>query len=529
MRFFWLLYICILLSARAYPQKLTLTIDVLNSADKSPVPGCSLGISADSGKLFQYTTNATGRLFIRWNVAPFKKAQIFPLVNKDLETDEAPVGFLGSDEKLNIDLSGKDANDTIRIHHIFYLAPVSCFDLVFPAFFFKENSVAYDTVYITDLTGWVDSSAAYPSVGFDRLTSGLKKLKRMVIGIEAHADYAEREPDTISALRAMKIRNELIKLGIPKERLICKAWGTNKLRYTPKQIKKYKRKKRPALHANNRRVVFKIMSWDFAPEVIISGMILNSRDHTVIPNAVVIYKNDRGALLQTTSDKDGHYVFNLPNARWKKAEVYTQVTRDCRTPTASNGFFASEDRLKADINDSTGGKIIFRKDFYLNPNEGCRWFTNILFKKNSVAFDTVYPQKMENFDDSSFYLPSTNIEALYRTLKDNPTIIVEISGHCSADENADMLSQRRAQKVVDELVKMGVNKNRLVAKGYGITKLKIPDQTIAAAITKKEKDALHAVNRRCVFKILSWDFEDPNAPKTEPEKYHPKVSEEEEK
>ena len=65
------------------------------------------------------------------------------------------------------------------------------------------------------------------------------------------------------------------------------------------------------------------------------------------------------------------------------------------------------------------------------------------------------------------------------------------------------------------------------AVGYGKRKLKITDAQIAKEKTKEGKEAMHAVNRRTVFKILSWDYVDPKAPKTEIPKYHPKVSGEE--
>jgi hypothetical protein len=64
---------------------------------------------------------------------------------------------------------------------------------------------------------------------------------------------------------------------------------------------------------------------------------------------------------------------------------------------------------------------------------------------------------------------------------------------------------------------------RIVPKGYGELKLLIKDDVIAKAKTKEEKEALHAKNRRTVFKILNWDYQDPNAPKTERPQYKKQV------
>jgi len=74
----------------------------------------------------------------------------------------------------------------------------------------------------------------------------------------------------------------------------------------------------------------------------------------------------------------------------------------------------------------------------------------------------------------------------------------------------------------------GINDKRLIAKGYGQTALLISDAQIKAAPTKPEKDALHAKNRRTEFKVLSFDFVDPNAPKTPVKPVKPKTDDEEE-
>jgi outer membrane protein OmpA-like peptidoglycan-associated protein len=55
------------------------------------------------------------------------------------------------------------------------------------------------------------------------------------------------------------------------------------------------------------------------------------------------------------------------------------------------------------------------------------------------------------------------------------------------------LSDRRAKSAVDYLVSQGIDPTRLVARGYGESKLLIAD-----AQTEEE----HQVNRRTEFKIL---------------------------
>ena len=77
------------------------------------------------------------------------------------------------------------------------------------------------------------------------------------------------------------------------------------------------------------------------------------------------------------------------------------------------------------------------------------------------------------------------------------------------------LSTARAQSCVDYLVKeKGIDPRRLTAKGYGLTMPIISDADIAKEPTKEGKEAMHAKNRRTSFKILNFDFVDPNAPKS---------------
>ena len=64
-------------------------------------------------------------------------------------------------------------------------------------------------------------------------------------------------------------------------------------------------------------------------------------------------------------------------------------------------------------------------------------------------------------------------------------------------------------------------------KGWGEKKVLIKDDVIAKAKTKEEKEALHQKNRRTVFRIVNWDYVDPNAPKTEKPVYKPQVKGEE--
>jgi outer membrane protein OmpA-like peptidoglycan-associated protein len=63
----------------------------------------------------------------------------------------------------------------------------------------------------------------------------------------------------------------------------------------------------------------------------------------------------------------------------------------------------------------------------------------------------------------------------------------------ASDAHNQDLSQRRAESAVKYLIQSGINAGRITAKGYGETRLLIPD-------AKDEEE--HQKNRRTEIKIL---------------------------
>ncbi len=89
---------------------------------------------------------------------------------------------------------------------------------------------------------------------------------------------------------------------------------------------------------------------------------------------------------------------------------------------------------------------------------------------------------------------------LYKLMKETPGVRVEISAHTDSrgsKASNQALSERRAQAVVNYLVSKGISRSRLVARGYGESKLK---NKCADGVTCTEAE--HAVNRRTEFRVL---------------------------
>lgn len=92
-------------------------------------------------------------------------------------------------------------------------------------------------------------------------------------------------------------------------------------------------------------------------------------------------------------------------------------------------------------------------------------------------------------------------KGLLKLMQDKPNIRVEISAHTdsrgAAAEN-QQLSQVRANALADYLVSRGIQRSRLVTKGYGESRLK---NRCADGVACSEAE--HAQNRRVEFRVLS--------------------------
>lgn len=87
------------------------------------------------------------------------------------------------------------------------------------------------------------------------------------------------------------------------------------------------------------------------------------------------------------------------------------------------------------------------------------------------------------------------IEKIAKILTENPTIKIEIGGHTDAkgdDSFNQMISEQRANSVKNILIGLGIEENRLTAKGYGETMPLVPN----------DKEGYSLTNRRVEFNII---------------------------
>jgi outer membrane protein OmpA-like peptidoglycan-associated protein/tetratricopeptide (TPR) repeat protein len=90
---------------------------------------------------------------------------------------------------------------------------------------------------------------------------------------------------------------------------------------------------------------------------------------------------------------------------------------------------------------------------------------------------------------------TSELQKIVRFLNSNPTIRVEIGGHTDnsgSDVYNRQLSEKRAMSVYDYLTAAGIDKKRLLLKGYG------PDMPVASNDTEEGRQ----LNRRIEFRII---------------------------
>jgi outer membrane protein OmpA-like peptidoglycan-associated protein/tetratricopeptide (TPR) repeat protein len=94
------------------------------------------------------------------------------------------------------------------------------------------------------------------------------------------------------------------------------------------------------------------------------------------------------------------------------------------------------------------------------------------------------------------------LDQLVSTLRSNPSLAIELSSHTDSrgsDAYNMRLSQRRAQAAVDYLVRSGIARERMVAKGYGESRLV---NSCGDGVSCSEAE--HQANRRTEIEVLRY-------------------------
>ncbi len=201
--------------------------------------------------------------------------------------------------------------------------------------------------------------------------------------------------------------------------------------------------------------------------------------------------------------------------------------------TDPKGFYSFSE---SQINENTTYDLVASKENYFNTGakittvgqESSKDFIQDFMLQPIPSEPVILPEiryDLAKWDLKPQYQDS--LQGLIKTLDLNPTIVIELASHTDArdtEERNDILSQKRAESVVNYLIDRGIDPDRLVAKGYGerVPRLLKKDITvngytfkagthltvsyIDSLPTVDEREAAHQLNRRTEFRVLRNDF-----------------------
>ena len=237
----------------------------------------------------------------------------------------------------------------------------------------------------------------------------------------------------------------------------------------------------------------------------IEGIVRDEKSMQLMQDVRIKLVGSDGSESETRTDKRGHYKFDS-----------TVVHRD----VVYKMYLSKKNYYSIEGSESTRGyntNKYIKHDFRLEPVPR----TPVVLPE--IRFDLARTELKGEFMDS--------LMDLLIIMENNPSLVVEIRSHTDCQPYVgltnDTLSQRRAQTVVDYLVNRGIERERLVAKGYADRVPRVLDQDMTvnlngksytfqagmemacdyiASLSGDRQQAAHSLNRRIEFLVLRDDY-----------------------
>ncbi len=238
--------------------------------------------------------------------------------------------------------------------------------------------------------------------------------------------------------------------------------------------------------------------WSFeipVSEYAVEGKVVDESNNP-IPEAVVRLVSNNGMNARVLTRKDGTFKIKL------------EKDMDCVMMASARGYLNSGAKVS-----TTGIKESksFAQDFQLTA----------IYKPVQIN-NVFYEFGKWNLTPESV----TGLNSLVKILKDNPNITIELSAHTDyKSDNASnkLLSEKRANSVVEYLIAQGIPAARLTSVGYGEEKPFVVDANLAKQYPfLKENDVLtedyilklkpeqqeiaNQINRRTEFRVLKTNY-----------------------
>ena len=230
-------------------------------------------------------------------------------------------------------------------------------------------------------------------------------------------------------------------------------------------------------------------------EFIVEGKVLdNNGEH--LSDATIRLVGDDGTNVKAQIRRDGTYRLKL-----------SKDTRYVMLATARGYLNQKQQLATTGLSDS----YTYQQDFVLAPVSKPVKMGNIFFQFGSWELTA----------DSE-----DGMQALVKLLNDNPNITIEMAAHTDmVGNNAanQELSLKRAQSVVNYLIKHGIDAARLTPVGYGeekpvvvdevlhkqytfLPKDQVLDEAFISTLTADKQEICNSQNRRTEFRVLKTTY-----------------------
>ena len=219
------------------------------------------------------------------------------------------------------------------------------------------------------------------------------------------------------------------------------------------------------------------IQFNYYKEKTIKGSIIDNNTNNPIYSNIKIESANTGKQIAEFQSDSITGEFNL--------DYKAKINEDYYLITESKNYFFSETLLSSIFKNDTLSSDLEIKVPKLKKNEN--------LKLHNLNF----------YGDSYEYLPTAipSLNRLLSLMQNNSTLKILIEGHTNGCpggiEYSQMLSENRAKTIKDFLIKNGVNKQRLVSKGFNCSKMLYPHM-------KTNSDWEKMMNRR--VEILVLDF-----------------------
>ncbi len=234
----------------------------------------------------------------------------------------------------------------------------------------------------------------------------------------------------------------------------------------------------------------------------LQGIVKDERSLQPVPGALVELQVSDGTRHRSTTSERGMYSFNRNQIK---------ANRVFDLSVSKEGYFSTTGRTTTVGLESSRDLVL---DFIIQP----------IPRRPIVLPEILYD--LARWDLKPQYQDS--LQGLITILQKNPNITIELVAHTDArdsEERNDILSQKRAQSVVDYLILRGIDPERLTAKGFGerqprvltqdflrsgytfVAGTRLTESFIDSLPSREIKEAAHQLNRRTEFSITGTTYQ----------------------